>query len=185
MNSFELPNLPTDNLYKFMALSGILLSITSYVLFFSVFHFVLDNSLELRIDQNKLKFDQNILNNELDLLNRETSIAATLVEKGDIDTIESSQLIAKIQKEMLSIFEKSKSVDLSLSNFDARASVIDIYNKEENLAIDVMKFFSCFGFLISFLGFILWYAKLQRYQDQILAGEADKNKGKKRNNIVK
>ena len=91
-----MPNLPTDNLYKFIALSGVLLSITIIVLMYSTMGNLTDEVTKLETEVGELSFGislsesrMNLITTKLKQLDKETTkkfgINKTLKDSTDFD----------------------------------------------------------------------------------------------------
>ncbi|MGO8989285.1 MAG: hypothetical protein ACLQGU_14740 [bacterium] len=119
----NLPGLPTDNLYKFMALSGIILIISSFYIVWK--HS--DRSQQLLRELN----------------------ASLAVENTNSDNRRSDLSDLKLKSEELKFILKEKPwymTFLLISQF--------------------------MGLVLSIVGFRLWYLRVQKYQDIILAKQA-------------
>jgi hypothetical protein len=76
----DMPNLPTDNLYKFIALSGVLIFITIIVLMYSTMSNLSDETTKLETEVGELNFGillserkMDLIKNELKQLDKETT----------------------------------------------------------------------------------------------------------------
>jgi len=119
----NIPSLPTDNLYKFMALSGIILIISSFYIVWK--H--ADRSQELLRELN----------------------AGLAVENTYSDNRGSDLPNLKLKLEELKFILKEKP---SYMTFLLISQII--------------------GWVLSIIGFVLWYLRVQKYQDIILAEQA-------------
>lgn len=129
----NLPNLPTDNLYKFLALSGIFLCITCLVIKsveFQSFSAKRANALNQLVDIQRDLDNIVITKDTLDEAKKQTQLINTEVEKERNDI-----------KALREPYDQNKSL--------------------YNLGIGV-------GFFVSIVGFLLWYLKVQRYEDKLL-----------------
>jgi len=64
----EMPNLPTDNLYKFVALSGVLIFITIIVLMYSTMGNLTDEATKLETEVGELTFGISLSESRMDLI---------------------------------------------------------------------------------------------------------------------
>ncbi len=142
----KFPELPTDNLYKFMALFGITLLISSY--------FPLFQTYKLMVDSARLGGEIAILEKEIESVT--SSINNWTKEKG-------SEYIEIQHKGLVSLVE--------LSNKKLELTTIECIRYTYQSAF----FFSSISsaFLIAF-GFKLWYKKLQKPRDIILEEKVKK-----------
>jgi hypothetical protein len=153
----NLPNLPTDSLYKFMALTGIVLLLGSL--------FILYKNIDNQITESKL-------------------ISIKLLD----DTREQYNDLKRMQNQGIKVINDSLKLK-ALSQLD-----VQYYNKEEKRADSIYNtlwqlynndlkkvstsvtsfYFSSLlclmilGYVLTGLGFALWYVRIQRYQDYAL-----------------
>ncbi len=119
----NLPSLPTDNLYKFMALSGIILIISSFYIVWK--H--ADRSQELLRELN----------------------AGLAVEN---------------------TYSDNRGSDLS--NLKLKLEELKFILKEKPSYMTFLLISQIIGLVLSIIGFGLWYLRVQKYQDIILAEQA-------------
>ncbi len=184
----KLFDIPTDNLYKFMALSGLVLIIASY---FPLYHgWMTGVDLEKVKGENKLiEQEVNWVQQELDILDRqmdnfitrtaertgmsESEITAVLnngqslveISKGLKDEEAKWKELESKFREHLKLFREQiiKQIQLS-SNLD----VIN-YRLKAMLQLKRLAYISSFvGGLLTVWGFGLWYTKLQVPQDLLI-----------------
>ena len=157
----DITKFPTDNLYKFLAIFGLV------ILIISVYYpFQLQNQFE------KLNAD---IRTDLDLLHdsvlRQKDRINSLNELVDSSSNKNNEYLLSSQKE-----EKIKA-----NNFKKDISIIEKNNNEIiniNYELNIFKYIASvlipLGSLMMIVGFYFWYTKLQRYQDIILKGETQK-----------
>lgn len=140
----DIPNLPTDNLYKFMALTGLLLMIGSFLIVF----FQAEKSREL-----SREFDQSVAIAKAHL---ETAKAAP-TKMGESPEVAAETLEkAKIQ------MAKSEAIQNELKLIlDDKPTFLGFYLVGEVI-----------GLILSISGFGLWYTRVQKYQDMLLKRQA-------------
>jgi len=124
----NLPSLPTDNLYKFMALSGIILIISSFFIFWKQ----ADRSQELL---RELK-------------------AGLALENTYSDNRRSD-----------------------LSNLKLKVEELELLIKFRPWYIAFLLISQIIGWFLSIIGFRLWYSRVQKHQDIILAEQARSYRG--------
>ena len=162
----NIPNLPTDNLYKFIALSGIVLIILSLVL-----PNVEVTKLENKQEESSLAVPA--LQKQINDLNLSLSILES-------DTATTS--MNKLSKQDLTKL-RERIIELANKTYDARAEFDQNKIKSDSVGSSINKlsqelsFYSYLmnmGFVLMITGFILWYFRLQKYLDLIVKKEADK-----------
>ncbi len=139
----NIPTIPTDNLYKFMALTGVVLVIGSFILVW----FKAERSQELL---------------------REYKQGAALIEA----KIEIAELSDLLDQESRKRIGKSSELRREVGVDRAKLVVIEEELKlilEDKLMYMVFLIVSqVVGFSLSIVGFKLWYERVQKYQDIIL-----------------
>jgi len=154
----ELPKVPTDNLYKFMALSGIVLLVASAF---------------PRYWQAKLEFE----------LIRVQGEKRKVTKKKEWAHADMDYLLTKSNKLKEETSEWKEAKDLAA----AEPQLIEkkrqeIQEKEISQRLDVIRRLKYViaggrwvGAILSVFGFLLWYHKLQKYQDKIVKKQATDN----------
>ena len=186
-----LPNVPTDNLYKFIALAGIVLFILS--IFYP------------EIQRQELRDEIALLNGEIQKLDYEKSpleektkeIKKKIAELDRMcncgftsvvnDTVIVRPLITSGPKEIMKLFntitelidEKNdllNQTNLKTLSVNTKNELIE--NKSNSLAElnDAAEFFLPFSMFLSAFGFVLWFTNTQRYQDSLLKGQYEQFK---------
>jgi hypothetical protein len=148
----NIPNLPTDNLYKFMALSGLLILILS--ISYPTYH-----TLELEKQRMMISGEIEILKSETDLLERivfeRTKRQYKLTDPEFLQVVQLKKVLAKIK---------------------AQGMQLDLLESQ----IKRYEWFCWVGFFIGLLlsvsGFSLWYIRVQRFQDKILKRQVTETK---------
>ncbi len=160
----NLPNLPTDNLYKFIALSGVALSISC--LGFLIYNeeatqrAIMESDLNRAVAVGRMKSVAESMGQMKELSNKLPP---------NLDPNAFREFIAPLQEDLEA--DSEKAIQALVAN-NAPAVQADL--KRNSLL-----FWRCFlgggilaGTLISFRGFYLWYYRLQQYQDEIAKNEA-------------
>lgn len=140
----QVPTLPTDSLYKFLFVFGIVLIISS--------QFIGDHLLE-NYNQS-LKKDTELIAehvNKIDGLQQEIADKGLSTQKKD-----SLQLLYKIEVASASRFMKRFEDQNSMDRYLVNSNVSSL-----NFALYL-------GYTLALLGSILWYVKIQYIQDRIL-----------------
>lgn len=140
----NIPNLPTDNLYKFMALSGLLILILSIA-------YPTYRTLELEQQRQMIRGEIKILEGDVDLLLK-IALANTKVRHKTTDP----DFLQAVQHKN------------TLARIEARGMQLDLLESQ----IKQYKWLYWVGFFIGLLltvwGFLLWYLRVQRFQDMLL-----------------
>ena len=160
MYSPTLP-VPTDNLYKFLALSGVLLIITSVYLFQKAYFFRFHNFYQARIEVADTEPKSQEIESRLGTL-----IAA--IDSMD-DTVTDRFLV-----------EKFEALGLLNREVSTRHATVQYFKAKEKLFDQGVRklgyfclFFGGIGFLLSCSGFYLWYRRVQRPLDVLLAKKSN------------
>jgi len=189
----NIPNMPTDNLYKFMSIGGLILIFYS-MLIYKQNHEYEAQALELQAGNEILKTEREWIT--ADMLSLESEIAEIskevdidyVVKSGDASTL--TALISKInymnKKALKKEFEeglskiallKSKVVELQSNLRETTKN--ELKNKAQIKKINFLKnaiyqskiaslVLLGAGVFISLIGFSLWYFRHQRFKDKLL-----------------
>jgi uncharacterized membrane protein len=134
----NIPNLPTDNLYKFLALTGIIILIFSIAITETRLTELESESDYYLTQQGELYFDIQSLNSDLDRIT-------------DKEIFELKRLKNEIR---IRVFKLSRTKELLLKK-----------SKQTRTVFRWSIFGVLSGLLISVFGFVLWYNRVQRYLD--------------------
>ena len=178
-----LPKLPTDNLYKFISLFGLTL-----VVLYTFLNYKSD--LELDKDTADLSYEIDLISYEIEKAVKE--------RKDWINNVRELCETKACNCEVKEKTDYSIKVTFDQKDCDSQAIVDEITRLQEFIEVDVIKLMSkmdivrakqnlikkkesnferqnnkliwllIFGIIMTFFGFILWYQKVQRYQDRIL-----------------
>jgi len=179
----NLPTPPTDNLYKFISIFGLVISVLAFI-------YVETKSLEnlqeiyqlntekkqLVIEKGKLKrqtesikdrlsdFDKKANSKSPSVIN-DSVIIWTKVIDGPKDLIDESKSITQLIEDLriaeLDYLQKETEIE-------DKQSIIDIKTTQNEKVFDWIDIILPFGVLLTIVGFKLWYNKSQKYQDIIL-----------------
>ena len=147
----NLPALPTDNLYKFLALSGLVLFVISFV-----FPRSLVDELELKTVETQTEV--NLLVREVSALNKDVDVAAAKPNLSD-------EALEKLSERRDQLNEKA----IRLEGQKERQKTL---LKQLRYAVDLSLFGSILGYLIAHVGFWLWYTRVQRLADLLARKQA-------------
>jgi len=151
----NLPTLPTDNLYKFLALSG--LAIAIFVLVFPMIRIS-----EIRLKLVEVKTQSKVLAVEIEELKEDTDRWAK-------KTSLSPEGTASLRKRLIEL--RIKGVEIR-----GRFEQIKSLNRDLDYSMILIWVGLPLGMLISFLGFLLWYFRVQKPNDLLLRKHVESDK---------
>lgn len=159
----QLPTIPTDSLYKFMSICGVL----GMLFFFSISIYSVYKIQDKIIEENKnisiLEAKTKILERSRDNHDAYLSELLKLIEKKEITKKEFYEL----QKQEILRFNEylnNVEIDLAISGSNIKSLEISIYYVCIILLVSIILSFRLLYFTIK--SFKLWYEKLQVYQDK-------------------
>jgi len=182
----NVPNFPTDNLYKFIAISGIMLFLVA--VFYPEYRrteirneITLYNSeiKKLSIEESKAKIKLDEIKNELDELEANINIKKSTVNDSVISRVrvlsgkkEIVDLSHKIDRLIYEWKDINREIELKSIEINTKSQLIDDKNSDIKVLDDAANILGPFSMLVMTLGFILWYEKTQKLQDKVLAEQA-------------
>lgn len=156
-----LPQLPTDNLYKFLALTGLVLVVTSGYLNF-----------EALTKWEKVEF----------AFGRSADRALSRVKQASsvVDSFQNTRKADSALNALQSVFDSEKAVD---------DSIIKLHTTERAewkalLETHFLDWMWYSGWVLPVSGFSLWYWKVQRFQDRQLAAQTVTDERKNRKGAI-
>lgn len=178
-----IPNLPTDNLYKFIALTGIFLFLFA-IIYPEYRHQEISNEMtlidgeisKLDLEKEKIKDKQKELKNQIERLDKECNcgtksivndsvIIRTVILDGSKELLDLSNSIDQLVEQWKDLNRQlsSKMIDIITREkvLINKQKEINDYQKEAETYIPI-------SLIISFIGFIAWYEKTQSIQDKLL-----------------
>ncbi|OGU81659.1 MAG: hypothetical protein A2W11_00445 [Ignavibacteria bacterium RBG_16_35_7] len=164
----DISKFPTDNLYKFIAIFGLVIFIVSYFYPTILYNKVLYQSAEINADLETL--EQKITSQE--------NLIKFLQKLSDKATNKNKDTIIK------SLFEekvKLTTFNNELQETKKKHYILTSKTDEWEHWADLALWSQVIGGLMMILGFYFWYFKLQRYQDIIIKNEAMKIKNETTN----
>lgn len=156
-----IPKLPTDNLYKFIALFGLIIFLSTFGCMIYIQHQQSVNAANLKLVENDLssfKREHDLLKKEDDALLNKAKINTSPYEK---KIIEHSWF--ELQKRVSFFLEKEQKFD---SNYKNVEKDIIILHGDLPFFLELVRFCSMTGGILIAVGFLCWYCKLQRYKDK-------------------
>jgi DNA repair exonuclease SbcCD ATPase subunit len=185
------PNFPTDNLYKFMALTGLVLcAVCLFYPFFSLESEIRYSSRAaashkaLAIDMLSLKESEEKLLDKLTKVvqswqKMKDELSASLNSPTRQNAPELKERMSALESEQTQLGDQLDTKQKTYAELEKREAALESDERIANEAFDQAGFYRglCLfgdfvGLITCFSGFLLWYRKLQRYQDEIIALEA-------------
>jgi hypothetical protein len=170
----NLPNLPTDNLYKFLALFGLALLISSNVIYFLFADRLVDKAQTYLRDSSIVLYDQKMTRQ--DKTDIQIKLNELKIQLQSARVKEKQKILNDIQIEQTIInTDTTKLEGISKTIIDINYSLNSEWFKAQAAYVIWILYIGTYGGLsLSIVGFILWYIKLQRYQDKLLKQKAEK-----------
>ena len=179
----KFPEIPTDNLYKFMALSGIVILIASFIPF-SYAHKLKVKTIHLNGEIEILRQQREWLNKDMDDLEAANKRLSKRYDKYDEHAVrkDASEHVSELTKIKTKLDKRSKEIlkelsevrDLNRQKFVSEAQQRAKYKELKYLLI-IMRMglsLSVLGFVgggfLAYKGFSLWYNRLQIPLDRII-----------------
>lgn len=160
------PNLPTDNLYKFLALTGVFL----VLLCFGLLEYRLSRQVELNTEISLGKEAIGFLERDLQRFGEKLSKELEQAAKNQRELTEYSiSLLIDEQKYLENQSRKARQDMLALRKISDTAE--NYYERTKGLS-PILLSGGILGIIIAFLGFYYWYERLQKYQDMLLRYQA-------------
>lgn len=156
----NLPNFPTDNLYKFVAVAGLILA--AYCAFFAY-----QQVLDLQLQMARAETEEDIIRLEIQQIEQETE---KIFAKKDASPDEIKEVNARIRAAQIQ-----------------RLRVIGKKNEVKLLAAQVRVHYGLFwagiigGLLMSGWGFKQWYCQIQKPNDELMKKNMSKPRSRRFN----
>lgn len=152
-----LPTIPTDNLYKFMALSGLTLLILSV----AAPEFL---KYKLRVDEYHASTDRKIL--DIDIENNYERIEKIKVK---MDIVQQKQSGIASPEEVEDLLNKAFKANTENRKLEVKYEEYSRLIEYKKGIYEMLKTYqyvgAFFGVALGFLGFIFWYLRVQRKSD--------------------
>ncbi len=158
-----MPNLPTDSLYKFMAIAGL-------VFIVSGIYFGLNKSHEFEIKMADVSKDSQIINVKVtNLLEQTEELKEKVVEW---EKNRNEKLRETYITEVKQIRQNRDQLEILRIELNQKLDLVKVTGFELKLARIYMYFGLFIGCLFVILGFTFWYLKVQFYLDKIIKKKA-------------
>jgi hypothetical protein len=149
----QIPNVPTDNLYKFISISGLVLIVTSFI--------------AISISQREVA-DQIFTTHQEAL-----SVGKAIQQLDDeMDALVSNPTPESYVRAK-QILEETKPLEVELAKLESMNDKSEYMHLASTEDLNFFKNQIYFGFFLTILGFIGWYYRLQRHLDAIVKKEAE------------
>jgi hypothetical protein len=165
----EMPTLPTDNLYKFMAIAGLLL-LAGTMYFPTVLQIQLtDQEIQNKETAQILAADVEYTHSKIDEINKiiDNSILERegkfVAKTNRLNLSYSESEIKQLYNEILGLYHQIK---INSAKLDASSSRTDELELWIGLARKAQYFFLFSSVVLTFNGFRLWYNRIQKYADK-------------------
>lgn len=160
--------LPTDNLYKFMAIAGILM--IGSVAFFTENQVAnIEKSIiahETQAETHKIRTD---------FLEKKINIYAYEKLKSHQKAIESFNQISEVRNKTEAYLDESHLLREELAKLSGNLKITKYMNERLIRLQPFLLFYFFFGHILATIGFILWYLRIQKFEDKKIKQEISKD----------
>jgi len=163
MNPDEIVRLPTESLYKFMALVGIAILVLTVGA-----GYVSEKKLSLDIIQ--AQYDQKLLQVKIEKLSDlkddlKSDVNRAMKKKPqDLDMAMVDQMQARTDQTMEEVYD----ISIATAKLDNEIALLRYYNGELKVLFTICILSLIAGSSLTYYGFKLWYTRIQVYQDRQL-----------------
>ena len=166
----NLPTFPTDNLYKFLAISGLFIVIFSLVYPRTRLSEITQKTIELETKEKILNIKSAELTYEMAELKKE--VEAAKKRKSESFTREE---LEKLLKKSVDFQLKNTEHEINLVNLEGVLKQINELHKEFHFEWQFIKIGGYLGLIISMVGFVSWYWLVQLPSDLLLRRQIENN----------
>ena len=179
----NLPSPPTDNLYKFISIFGLVMAVLG-ILYLETKSLEANQEIRvlereksaLNIEKLKIERKRDYLKEKIDDFYRHADIKEKPIVNDSIISwtriISGSKNLVIESDNISSLVEQLRAVELEFDKkkveVDSKDSILELKLKDYDRAFDFMNILIPLGIILSIVGFLLWYEKSQKYQDDIL-----------------
>ncbi|MBN2383592.1 hypothetical protein JXQ70_12000 [bacterium] len=162
----NIPNVPTDNLYKFLALSGTIIVILSL-------YFPKIKEAEFRDRLIDIKENISILDSKIKDCNSQLEMLKKAVNTKNIDSqeIDKDKIIPNIIDKTIELGNIINLIEIDQIKKSFEVTRIEVLSERLEEILFWRKVTLCIGFLSAFFSYIFWYFRVQKIQDQILKND--------------
>lgn len=168
----NIPNLPTDNLYKFISMTGVLLMFVCVAVLEYRISQQVELNTEISLGKKAFEFlerDLERTSKGLDSILQSLEEAEKRGEKIDSNKLEHFSSLKKGHEELKA---RVRNIDREIMTLRKKSDFAENYY-QRTLRIKPLLLFGGFtGIALAFIGFYLWYHRLQKHQDMLLKMQA-------------
>jgi len=177
----NIPNLPTDNLYKFLALSGVALALFSIYYQLSPIDTIVQKQLAVKTEIAVLRANAEANGELVELIGE--IIDNTIARQQDTyepnpNKIELSYSDEEIKELQARVREANVQIASDIARAERSNAQLEYLGKRQEVANTDARMMRIFATLLLSGGFGLWYWKVQRPLDLLLQGDVDARKMK-------
>jgi len=140
----ELPMLPTDNLYKFLALSGLVMLVLSFTFPRNMVDELELKAVESETNINLLAFEVSVLKDDVDAAEKKPKLAEDGIQK---------------------LSERQRQLEVKTLQVGGERAKLNVLVKQLRFAMSLSIIGSVLGFVLADIGFWLWYMRVQKPAD--------------------
>lgn len=166
------PDLPTDNLYKFLAIFGLVILFGSNLLSYRLME-ELRSKVDRSTSLSKLfSLEVKFIEDDVKTAEDELNVLKKQIKEGQIVKEVADEQMKEKMKEVKNLRERIRQGEKNLA--ENPPTDPKVFLSEIDFIRFILRDGTFIGYFVSTLGFILWYIKLQRYQDIFIKNEAEK-----------
>jgi hypothetical protein len=140
----DFPSLPTDNLYKFLALSGLALILVSFVFPGNLINDLELKSVDAQTQINLLAFESSILERDVEAAGKKDSLPPD---------------------ELVKLDERRQRLKAKLIETEGQKNRLAVLVRQVRLTFNLFRIGGFAGLAMSSVGFLLWYRRVQKPAD--------------------
>ena len=161
------PSLPTDNLYKFVAIAGLILCLASPVYYQLFYVDLLLKNIELRAEMTKMEKDTDDWQEDLEELKMELKLLEASKNSPNVD-----RQVEQFRAAQREFRNKERAIVRSVIDRKKFGDSVQVYNDRLTIVRVIAVTMFILGLCLLSGGARLWYMRVQKPQDKILAKEA-------------
>jgi len=175
----NLQNPPTDSLYKFCAIAGLVVVLISVYLPERMVEEFESKASVFILELRKAKVELEFQSKELDSLNKDlTSLRQSLMQKQANKSVQEKS-IERTNQAASAIRQTSKTVELKNAEIMTTEEEIKRLGERTRSAVRVGAIGWILGGILAVYGFTNWYRKIQVHQDALIKRQAEQVKSEK------
>lgn len=170
----NIPNIPTDNLYKFQALSGVIIVLLS-------FYVTIDRINEVRLKILESTEEAKIIGAKTSALSERIETLKNIIENTvhrqndkhtkDITKVEITYTNSEIKELFIEVYEKNLMHKIEQVKNESSIEKAKYLHEESKRIFKMGVFASIIGFVMSITGFRWWYFRVQKPLDKLLKNQ--------------